>query len=127
MLAVQAAQSDGDVGMATSMGIFFRSLGQVFGVAIGGVIFQNRFDSIVTNSVNKGIIPPSFFIPGSRANDAYSLLHTFPLFVQRQYQEIYASSLQGIWFVMTSLGVFALLGCSVVKNLSLDKEVDHKQ
>jgi MFS family permease len=51
LFAVQSNQDKGDVGMATSLAIFFRSLGQAFGVAIGGVIFQNQFDRSVKRSV----------------------------------------------------------------------------
>lgn len=42
LFAAQVNQRDKDVGIATSLVAFFRSLGQAFGVAIGGVIFQNQ-------------------------------------------------------------------------------------
>src|SRR5579859_7579643 len=42
--AAQAGQPDDDVAIATSTFVFLRSFGQTFGVAIGGVIFQNQWD-----------------------------------------------------------------------------------
>ncbi|KFY01308.1 hypothetical protein O988_02806 [Pseudogymnoascus sp. VKM F-3808] len=41
--AVQASASNSDLPYAAAMYSFFRSLGQTFGVACGGVIFQNAF------------------------------------------------------------------------------------
>jgi Na+/melibiose symporter-like transporter len=42
VFAAQINQQNRDVGIATSLIAFFRSLGQAFGVAIGAVIFQNQ-------------------------------------------------------------------------------------
>lgn len=46
LLAIQATQDDEDVGIATSIQVYMRSLGQAFGVAIGGVIFPKRIRQI---------------------------------------------------------------------------------
>lgn len=121
MFAVQAPQEDSKTSMATSMGIFMRSFGQVFGVAIGGVIFQNRFEALVTDLVDKDLIQPNMLIPGSCADAAYSMIDAFPSPIQMRYEEVYAKSLHVIWIVMTSLSASALVSVFAVKDLSLDK------
>ena len=40
--AVQASAKPEDVAISVAMFSFFRALGQAVGVAIGGVVFQNR-------------------------------------------------------------------------------------
>jgi len=46
LLAVQSSQNDDDVAMATTLVTFMLSLGQAFGVGVGGSVFQNRWESI---------------------------------------------------------------------------------
>ncbi len=41
--AGQAFASNADLPFAAGLNMFFRSLGQMFGVAVGGVVFQNSF------------------------------------------------------------------------------------
>src|SRR5262249_55922441 len=47
-LACQASQSQEDVGTAVAIFTFIRSFGGTFGVAIGGVIFENEFTQIMS-------------------------------------------------------------------------------
>lgn len=42
VFAAQVNQRNQDIAIATSLIAFFRSVGQTFGVAIGGVILQNQ-------------------------------------------------------------------------------------
>jgi hypothetical protein len=44
IFAVQSTTVNDDLGIATEGITFFRSVGQAFGVAIGGIVFQNEFD-----------------------------------------------------------------------------------
>ncbi|KAK1657665.1 major facilitator superfamily domain-containing protein [Colletotrichum godetiae] len=49
-LAAQASVSAADASAASSMTNFFRSLGQTMGIAVGGVVVQNVFRSVVEAS-----------------------------------------------------------------------------
>jgi hypothetical protein len=65
--AVQATQLDENLGIATSTLVFLRSLGQAFGVAIGGTVFQNQFNRHVRDTVAAGVIPVEMAIDGKDA------------------------------------------------------------
>ena len=110
LFAVQAKQHGDDVGIATSIQVFFRSLGMTFGVAMGGTIFTNRWQNIVENKVSIGVIPQHNYIPSNEAELAYQVILGFPQAVQDEYRSVYADSLTTVWWVMTSL---ALLGLAV--------------
>lgn len=56
-LCSQASQPDEDVAIATSTFVFIRSLGQTFGVALGGVVFQNQWDKNLAHLVATYDIP----------------------------------------------------------------------
>ncbi len=44
LYAVQSSSRDEDIGIATASLTFMRSVGQAFGIAVGGTVFQNQFD-----------------------------------------------------------------------------------
>jgi EmrB/QacA subfamily drug resistance transporter len=54
VLAVQNAVDYKDLGVATSSSAFFRSIGSVFGLAIFGAIFSNRFKHWLPHFMPKG-------------------------------------------------------------------------
>jgi len=64
LFAVQSTTIDEDLGIATSSVGFFRSVGQAFGVAIGGTVFQNQFDRYLNEAVSGGTIPHEFIVTG---------------------------------------------------------------
>lgn len=105
LFAVQAKQRSQDVGIATSVQVFFRSLGMAFGVAIGGVVFQNRWNHIVVDKVADGTIPQAYYIPSDHAELAFEAILNFPAALQTQYQSLYADSLISVWWVMTAFGL----------------------
>jgi hypothetical protein len=57
---VQANSKDKDLGIATATMTFFRSIGQAFGVAVGGTVFQNQFDKFVRVAIGARGIPKEF-------------------------------------------------------------------
>jgi hypothetical protein len=63
--AVQSTTIDDDLGIATATITFFRSVGQAFGVAIGGTVFQNQFGRYVNQAVTAETIPKEFLITGA--------------------------------------------------------------
>ncbi|KAK9322008.1 major facilitator superfamily domain-containing protein [Lipomyces orientalis] len=127
MFAVQVKQYDEDIGIATSMEMFFRSLGQAFGVAIGGVIFQNQFDKLVTKAMNNGTIPLALVVPGAGADSAYMGIRRFPHSVQIAYQYVYADSLRIVWYVMTAIAGVGFFVSLAARNESLDRGTKSKQ
>jgi len=127
IFAVQINQEGGDVGIATTLSIFFRSLGQAFGVGIGGVIFQNEWTKEVGDRVASGVIPKAYIIDSNAAEQAYTFLPTFPEPVQTEYRWVYADSLRLVWFVTTGLSAAAMVVSFVMRNESLDKGANGKQ
>jgi hypothetical protein len=53
---VQANSKDKDLGIATATMTFFKSIGQAFGVAVGGTVFQSQFDKFVQAAIEVGSI-----------------------------------------------------------------------
>ncbi|OJD13743.1 hypothetical protein AJ78_05835 [Emergomyces pasteurianus Ep9510] len=125
VVAVQSVQKGEDVGIATSVQVFARSLGQAFGVALGAVIFQNEFDRRVRRAVAAGGLmgtDPRMRIPGSQADAAFDLIKTFPESVREAYRYVYADSLRTIWYVLTGISGFAFLVSLAMRDESLNKE-----
>ncbi|KAL1856623.1 hypothetical protein Plec18170_003593 [Paecilomyces lecythidis] len=105
LFAVQARQDGNDVGIATSVQVFMRSLGTAFGVGLGGVIFQNQWTKEVNSSIAAGRIPEQFVVKSNLAEIAYQLIKQFPAAVQREYEWVYARSLATMWYVMMGLSL----------------------
>jgi hypothetical protein len=93
LLAAQVNQVGDDVDTTTSSIVFFRSLGQAFGVAIGGVIFQNQWDREVSKQVDVGDIPVRYIVGSNEAEVAYAIIRGFPDDVQKAYQWVYSDAL----------------------------------
>ncbi|KAL2380392.1 hypothetical protein RJZ90_004614 [Blastomyces dermatitidis] len=125
-VAVQSVQKGEDVGIATSVQVFARSLGQAFGVALGAVIFQNEFDRLVTQAVAAGAFTgnsnQNMLVHGSQADAAFDIIQTFPENVQEVYRYVYADSLRTIWYVLTGLSGFAFLVSLAMRDESLNKD-----
>jgi hypothetical protein len=105
LFAVQANQKDADVGAATSIQVFMRSLGMTCGVAIGGVVFQNRWAQLLPHLL-KGV-EKKLWIESQYAEVGYELVREMPQAVQTIYKELYSESLDAVWWVM---GAFCLVG-----------------
>jgi hypothetical protein len=121
VFAAQVNQRNNDVGIATSLVAFFRSLGQAFGVSIGGVIFQNQWNAEVAKRVTSGEIPREMVIDSNTAEVAYGIIRKFPESIQVAYQWIYADSLKMVWIVMTVISGVSFLAVLLSRNESLDK------
>jgi hypothetical protein len=121
LFAIQSTAADQDIGIATSMLAFFRSVGQAFGVAIGGTVFQNEFDRFLAKAIAAGQIPPHFIITGAQAAGAYDIINAFPQTMQDTYRYIYADALRTIWYVTTGLAGMGFLVGLLVRNENLDR------
>jgi hypothetical protein len=126
-LAAQAPQSEGYVGIATAIFTFVRSFGQTFGVAIGGVIFQNEFDKQIALRVLRGNLSPEYAIPGRDAEAFVSMLSSVPETVRIVLQYIYANSIRVMWYVMIPFAGIGLLTSFLSRDLLLNQEHDTSQ
>ncbi|KAJ6159732.1 hypothetical protein N7497_004269 [Penicillium chrysogenum] len=86
IFAVQARQHGDDIGIATSIQVFTRSMGTAFGVGLGGVIFQNQWSKDVDSAVTAGRIPHELFVGSNVAETAYEVIRKFPEAVQEAYR-----------------------------------------
>lgn len=116
LFAVQARQRGEDIGIATSVQVFARSLGTAFGVGLGGVIFQNEWTRIVSVNVREKKIPDSLAIPGSLAEIAYEIIENFSEPVQASYRWVFSDSLRTIWWVLMGLSIGGFLVSLTARN-----------
>ncbi|KAJ5673617.1 hypothetical protein N7507_002744 [Penicillium longicatenatum] len=114
IFAVQACQHGDDIGIATSIQVFARSMGTAFGVGLGGVIFQNQWSKEVNSAVVAGRIPHEFIVESNVAETAYAVIRKFPEAVQEAYRGVYADSLATMWYVMMGLSVVGFMVSLVV-------------
>ncbi|KAL6831520.1 MFS general substrate transporter [Trichoderma sp. SZMC 28015] len=130
LFAVQSTAAGQDIGIATSMIAFFRSVGQAFGVAIGGTVFQNEFDGFLATAIAAGRIPPDFVITGAQAAGAYERINALPHTmhdVQETYRYIYADALRIVWYVTTGIAGMGFLVGLLVRNENMDRGNYSKQ
>jgi hypothetical protein len=125
--AVQAGQPNDDVAYATSTFVFLRSLGNTFGVAIGGAIFQNEWNKNMAQLVAENAIPVAYQVPGSEAEGTVLLLGELPPNILVLAKELYSESLRTVWIFFIPLAAVALLASLLMRNYSLDKVLNSKQ
>jgi hypothetical protein len=125
--AVQAGQPDDDVALATSTFVFLRSLGQTFGVALGGVIFQNGWDTNMAKLIADHAIPTSFQINGFQAEGAVPYLSQLAPEVLVLAKKLYADSLRSVWYFFIPLAGISFVASLFMRNYSLDKVLNSKQ
>jgi hypothetical protein len=123
LFAVQARQLNSDIGVATSMQVFSRSLGNTFGVALGGTIFQNQWAKLIPSLP----IPEGNFVPSNLAEVGYDLISTFPEDVQEIYRWLYSDSLDALWWFLTAICLAGLLCGLLARNELLRGSVSDKQ
>ncbi|EZG18478.1 MFS multidrug transporter [Trichophyton rubrum] len=124
--AIQASALKGHMSMAVAMFSFFRAFGQAIGVAIGGVIFQNRM-------VAKLRKYPEFSAPGlaeKLSKDAAVLVQVvrgMPEGPQKMHlKEAFTGSLRFVWIVCCVLlavgGLLSVFTASYDLNQGIDSE-----
>lgn len=127
ILCVQAGQKDEDVAIATSTFVFLRSLGQTFGVAIGGLIFQNQWNKNLANLITTKSIPATFQIDGRQAESAVLYLKTLPPSELNTVKQIYSDSLLAVWIFYIPLAGVTFVASLFMKNYTLNKTLNSKQ
>lgn len=126
LCAMQASQPDEDVPMATALVSFTSSLGQAFGIGIGGAIFQNEWEHQLKRRIREGSLPSEFILSKFQAEQAAELLKSFPEAVQRVYASIVADAIDSLFVALAAFSGVALLGSMLSKNLSMDRDTHSK-
>lgn len=126
MLAVQAAADPEYLTISVTMTPFFRVLGQAVGVAIGGVVFQNRIKH------EFGHYPELGRSAAAYAQDASSLVEyikTLPKGgAERELIEmLYAKSLTIVWAVMCGIAGLGMVTAIFTKDYTLNQAFISKQ
>lgn len=120
--AIQAAAADVDTAYAVSLFSFFRAFGQAFGVAIGGVIFQNALRSKLE------AIPGLAELAGGYAKDSVAmvqLIKAMPVGASGREELLgaYADALKVVWMAMIGFAAAGGLASLFTEGLSLDREL----
>ncbi|EPS40779.1 hypothetical protein H072_5333 [Dactylellina haptotyla CBS 200.50] len=127
-MAIQAAAPANDTGYAVAMFSFLRAGGQTFGVAIGGMAFQNFLKAKIRT------FPELAPLADEYAKDAAALVEvikSLPFGQEDQLREhlvwAYAAALKNVWLVFLA---FAIIGGAVsifTEELSLNREHETDQ
>jgi len=105
--AIQASVASEHVAIAIAIFSFFRSVGQALGVAIGGVVFQNR---MLANVRSYPSLASSAAFYSQDAVGLVEILRRMPEGdVKRDLTQAYADSLRIVWAVCCALGGVAFL------------------
>lgn len=113
--------------MATAMVSFLGSLGEAFGVGIGGVLFQNQWNKHVHQQLSAGNISAEYIISYRQAEEVASLIEVFPEIIQRIYRVIMADVIDSLFILLAVFSAAALLVSLGSKNLSLSRETKSVQ
>lgn len=115
----QAAATDELMSFAISMFIFSRMMGQCLGVAISGVIFQNRMKTILLGTS----LADQADEYSQDASGLVTIISSMSDGVQKQeLVKAYADSLKTVWAVFCALSGAAMVGSFFLRHLSLDRE-----
>ncbi|KAJ5777805.1 hypothetical protein N7520_001051 [Penicillium odoratum] len=125
-LAVQAAANTQFLSMAVTMTAFFRVLGQSLGVAVGGVVFQNRILMKFGDHPELGVEVEKY------AQDASSLVEYIKALPAGSaskllIQALYAESLTTVWAVMCGIAGVGIVSTLFVKRYTLNQSFKSTQ
>jgi hypothetical protein len=100
---------------------FLRAFGQSFGVAVGGIVFQNAL--IKQFAKYPGL---DELIAGGAAKDAVALVQYIKALPKGDPTRInlvqsYADALKPVWLAMMAFGIVGLVASVAVEGLSLDR------
>jgi hypothetical protein len=101
---------------------FITSLGQAFGVGIGGVVFQNQWNKKIQEEFSSGRLLPEYLISYREAEQAAERIKIFPADVQAAYRILMADVIDILFVVLAAFSAAALIVSLVSRNLSMDRE-----
>lgn len=126
--AIQASASSRDQPFAAALYSFFRYFGQMLGVAVGGVIFQNQVRK------NLNAYPELASRSKEFSRDASALVETIKKMPDSQAEmkanliQAYIDSLHVVFIVMCTLSAVAMiLSFIFTKDRTLDRSIDTEQ
>ncbi|KAF2188472.1 MFS general substrate transporter [Zopfia rhizophila CBS 207.26] len=124
--AIQASATDTDLPYAASLFTFFRSFGQMLGVAIGGVIFQNALRSKLESYPSLAAEAQNITKDAAAMVEAIRRMQKSPL--KDSLIESYIVALRMVWFGMSCLAVLASVVALVfTKDSTLNKALCSEQ
>ena len=101
---------------------FITSLGQAFGVGIGGVVFQNQWNKKIQEELSSGRLSPGYIISYREAEQAAERIKPFPADVQTRYRILMADVIDALFVVLAAFSAAGLMVSLVSQNLSMDRE-----
>lgn len=124
--AIQAAASNENSAFAAGMFSFCRALGQCFGLAVGGVVFQSALKSHVSR------VPEMAHRAAEYAANAVGLVQVIqdmPLSTPGRagLLEAYALALRDVWHAALILSVAGFVASLATRELSLDRKLETDQ
>ncbi|KAK4200408.1 major facilitator superfamily domain-containing protein [Triangularia verruculosa] len=123
--AIQASVASEHVTIAIAMFSFFRSAGQALGVAVGGVIFQNR---MYANLLTYENLAGRAALLSADAVGLVEVIHTMPDGAEKDnLRQAYADSLRIVWAVCCALAGVAFIVSLWTKHHDLNQALDTKQ
>ena len=129
-MAAQASASYKDTAIAVAMFSFLRAFGQSFGVAIGGIIFQNALVKEFGKYANL-----KDFVSSGGTKDAVALVHiikTMPrvgasALLRKNLIQSYTDALKIVWLSMVAFGVVGLVTSLFTEGLTLNRALVSEQ
>ncbi|EEP77863.1 conserved hypothetical protein [Uncinocarpus reesii 1704] len=123
--AIQASALPGHMSIAVAMFSFFRAFGQTIGVAIGGVIFQNR---MYANLLRYPELAPLASQYSKDAAGLVQVVRAMPAGPEKDHlKEAYTDSLRIVFAVCTAvIGIAGLLSL-LTESYDLNKGIDPEQ
>jgi hypothetical protein len=104
---------------------FLRAFGQCFGVAIGGVVFQNALAREL--GTHAGLAA----VAGEYAKDAVTLVQLIKRMpdspVRRALMQSYADALKMVWISMAAFAAAGMIASLFTEKLSLDRVFESEQ
>ncbi|MCJ1385149.1 hypothetical protein MMC17_008268 [Xylographa soralifera] len=125
-LAIQASAPPKDIAIAAAMFTFFRAFGQTIGVAIGGVIFQNR---IAANLANYPALNSSASSYSTDVVGLVQIINSMPSDDPEtmMLKTAFSDSIRTIWAVMAGLAGVAFISSFFVKHYDLNQKLVTEQ
>lgn len=123
--AVQASATPENLAIAVAMFSFFRALGQAIGVAVGGVVFQNRMHD---NLLKYPALAP---MADAYSQDAAGLVQIIKGMAdgvnKSDLKDAYTDSLRIVWAVCCAISGVALLLSLLTESYDLDQTLKTDQ
>lgn len=118
-LAVQASATAENLAIAVAMSTFFRGFGQSIGVAIGGVIFQNRMKSNLLMYPELRSVADKYSGEAASAVQMIRAMEDSPM--KDDLRDAYANSLKVVWAFCCGISGLTFLISLFTKSYSLNR------